>query len=196
MNQSSLQTQAKSGRNEGESHRHPSLLYQAACHGHCAAPLSSPPTPAQLVRRPVPATEPPRKKPPGRRLGPGRRALGGAMFLHHKAEPLCQQESHHHDNSPPTIKTRSPERALIPGRTDDSLPRRRVPALPGLWASLTFFPGTSQPPQEGSSKNEVKVKPRIQVPSFLDGPRPRQSGVVVKAAASFLVGILALQLTE
>lgn len=60
--------------------------------------------------------------------------------------------------------------------------------MPGLWASLTFFPGTSQPPHEGGSKNEVKVKLRIQVPSFLDGPLARQSRVVV--------GILALPLTE
>ena len=71
-----------------------------------------------------------------------------------------------------------------------------MPALPGLWAPLAFFPGTSQPPQEGGSRNEVKVKPRIQVPGFLDGHRPRQSGVMVKASASFLFGILALPLTE
>ena len=102
--QSSLQTQARSGRHVGggqETSKPPTA----------GLPVCPPPSPS-LVRRPMPATESAQKEPAGspprQQPGPGR----GTPWRQphsppghspsHQEKLSCQQERHH-PNSPPTI---------------------------------------------------------------------------------------------
>lgn len=189
--QSCLQTQAKSGRNDwgGGYTRHPSL--------HCQRPRRSPiwaggqhQTPA---RNPLHKRSPPQQQQqPGPRQGRPRSSHAPLQaVIHHtrRSSPvnkkvLIQTTAQLLKGAP---LMHSNEMINSPGHTDESAPQRRTPALPGPCAPA------GSPPKDTRRKASGRRPERGSVPGARHPSQPhlRQDREAVKATAFLLVGILA-----